>query len=409
MKERIVIVTSGQPSANPRVVKEATALNAAGFQVAVVYAPLSPWADAFDHKLFQDTPTIQWVPAAPHPHQRPFFYKYVRLRRKFYEWLYKLLPNSTIVAQRAFVLYSQELQATANSLPADLYIGHNLGALPAVISAAKKRKVLAAFDAEDYHRGEAAAGSLQHRTSQQLEDFYFPSLTYLSTASPLITKEYQSHFPGKNIFTINNVFSRQYLQPVAKSKKWELSIFWFSQTIGPERGLENIIDALNLLSGKFITLHLLGQCSSLYKKEILNRSQHPTNIFFLEPVPLEQIFTLAAQFDIGLASEVPTCKNREICLTNKLFTYLLSSNCILASNTEAQVEFLNQFNGIGYSYQHNDIEDIAEKISMLLENKDMLDECKQASHILAETKLNWEIEALELGKQVKIVFSERNN
>ena len=45
---------------------------------------------------------------------------------------------------------------------------------------------------------------------------------------------------------------------------------------------------------------------------------------------------LAAQHDVGLASELSTPPNRAISLTNKVFTYLLAGIPVLLSNTPAQ-------------------------------------------------------------------------
>jgi len=62
--KKIVIVSSGQPSANPRIVKEAVAFSETGYQVKVIYCSLSPWADEFDKKLFSQIKKSRlWVGA----------------------------------------------------------------------------------------------------------------------------------------------------------------------------------------------------------------------------------------------------------------------------------------------------------------------------------------------------------
>lgn len=165
-KKKIVLISSGQPSANPRLVKEALAL-VRDYLVTVIYCPLSPWADAYDKKLFQQYPEIEWVRVGYHPIEEKRKYFLVRLRQKIYQKLSSVLPANAIVAIRSMVFYSQELTATAKLFPADVYIGHNLGALPAVITAAKINNAKAAFDFEDYLFFHATIFLIRHRKRKE--------------------------------------------------------------------------------------------------------------------------------------------------------------------------------------------------------------------------------------------------
>jgi len=241
VKNRIVIITSGQPSANPRVVKEATALAQHGYNVTVVYAPLSPWADEYDRRLFGETPQINWISGADSPKVNNKHYKLVRGRRKLKERLYKLSRFFVAEPVEAFTLYAQELKKTASTIPAALYIGHNLGSLPAVLHAGRRWKARIAFDAEDFHRGEEPVNSWHYNIAKKIEDQYFPHLNYLTTASPLISARYLELYPSLSPVTVNNVFSKKYLQPVLNNKKNELKLFWFSQTVGANRRHELIV------------------------------------------------------------------------------------------------------------------------------------------------------------------------
>ena len=48
MSRRVTLLTTGQPSTNPRLVKEADALASAGFDVSVIGIRRAGWADASD-------------------------------------------------------------------------------------------------------------------------------------------------------------------------------------------------------------------------------------------------------------------------------------------------------------------------------------------------------------------------
>jgi glycosyltransferase involved in cell wall biosynthesis len=223
-----------------------------------------------------------------------------------------------------------------------------------------------------------------------------PAVSYITTASPLICRAYQLHYPQKKVVTINNVFSSTNLQPVSECVAGELKLFWFSQNIGPNRGLELIIEAMNIADCT-IQLSLLGNTrNKKYVNGLLAKSKHRHRIQLLSTVPPDDIFAIAAKYDIGLAAEIPYCVNRDICLTNKIFTYLLAGNCVLASDTAAQQLLLNSYPNIGYLYSATEPADLAEKLMRLASNKALLQQFKYNANQLAAQHLNWEKESQQI-------------
>jgi glycosyltransferase involved in cell wall biosynthesis len=284
-------------------------------------------------------------------------------------------------------------------------MAHYLGALPAAVKAASIHRASVIFDAEDFHRGEEAYYPDQMKDVKQIEDQLLPGINLITTASPLISAAYQHLYPREKIVTINNVFSLSHLQPIKKSSE-QLKLFWFSQNIGPKRGLEVIIDALNTITEN-VSLTLLGNIrNSAYVESLLKRSNQPNRIHFMKPVIPEQIFEIAAAFDIGLAAEIPHCLNRDICLTNKIFTYLLAGNCILASDTSAQKGFIDDNPQVGFLYQHNDVASLAAIIKELFYNREQLSLCKQQACLLAVSSLNWEKESEKLLEEINNLVAD---
>jgi hypothetical protein len=51
--KHVVLITSGQPATNPRLVKEADCLLAEGYQVTVIYNYWNEWASRMDLVLFK--------------------------------------------------------------------------------------------------------------------------------------------------------------------------------------------------------------------------------------------------------------------------------------------------------------------------------------------------------------------
>jgi glycosyltransferase involved in cell wall biosynthesis len=410
MKPTICLITSAQPSANPRLLKEAKALFYNGCKVTVIWCPISPWADEFDEKLFNEYPTIIWVKAGYHARREPIGYLYARIRQKIWKLIFKLIGNHFDAAIKSFVLYSQELTSKILQQKAELFIGHNLGVLPAIVKAAKKHSSTSIFDFEDFHRGEAAEGTLQNKLVKDIENFYIPLVDSITTASPAITEVYKAIFSNKKITTINNCFPFSYaLENLQKLPERPLKLFWFSQYVGKERGLETILKAISNFGSDEIKLTLLGKARHEVKNYFfalmaevgLKKSQ----VLFIDPVQEFEIVQIAANHHIGLASEFVHNQNRDLCLTNKLFTYLLAGNAMVATDTSAQKSFLADNQGIGSIYEQEDAINLSHILKNYIDNPELLHNHRKNALELGKTKYNWEIEKTYFLKNVAKVLA----
>jgi glycosyltransferase involved in cell wall biosynthesis len=175
-----------------------------------------------------------------------------------------------------------------------------------------------------------------------------------------------------------------------------LKLFWFSQTVGGDRGLEIIIAAMSLIS-KPAELHLLGSCLPADKQHILKSAKdngiHENQIYFHRPIAAGDIIKLAARFDIGMATETASSLNRDICLTNKIFTYVQAGLAVIASDTQAQELFLEQYPDSGNLYHKNEVQSMANCINQYAENPESLYRIRELNYGLGQTTLNWETES----------------
>ena len=389
-KLKVVIVTTGQPSTNPRMLKELDALTSRGYTVKVLYSHWADWAYATDKKLISRYPKGTFIEIGGNPFNAKFKYFFSRI-------LHKTIRISRFLRHYSLARTSYLLISAAIKQNADLYIAHTLGALPPVSKAAERGKVPLGFDAEDYHSGESATPSL-HGTIE-IQNKYFPKLNYLTVSSPLIGEAYQQIFPGIKTVVINNVFSRSFLQPGIKlyAKGDVLKIFWFSQTISAKRGIEDVIIAMGKLVNGKVSFSLLGYCADNVRRHLLRTAQenglNPTQITFLEPVEPSQIFKIAADHHIGMATETGHDENNRIALSNKIFTYILSGLAVVASDTPAQKKFINENSQIGKIYKSGNNEELADIFRYFLEQDAELNNCRKNSISLAAEELNWEKES----------------
>jgi hypothetical protein len=396
----IVIASSGQPSSNPRMVKEAVSLNNSGNKVTVVYCPMTPWGDKFDEDLFTQFSGIKWILVGPHPQKNRIWYFCIRLRRRLWKLIYNIVGHRGDIVLKVRALYSQELEYEILKHKADLYIGHNIGSINAVIKGAKKYNSFASFDFEDFHRGESLYQSQHWNDLKLIEDKYVPHLDFATAASPLIRKFYVENYPNLICETILNTCVRIPNLRQISSFTQELRIFWFSQNISFGRGLELLIQALGKLRGLEIKITLLGNILESAKKDFYelcdNFKVKPAQIEFFNPVSPQEIFNISVQHHIGFAAEVPATLNRDICLTNKIFTYVMSGNSVLMSNTNAQINLLKKYPNIGLSYDIESVDDLTKKIEMYYNNRILLDFHRQSAQKIALEELNWEVEEVKL-------------
>jgi hypothetical protein len=153
LKSKIVLISSGQPSLNPRLVKEADALTEAGYEVTVLYAYWNEWGTKYDELLLSKK---KWkaVRVGGDPQKQFLTWFFSRLIHKASKAILEKAGNFNYFSEYAIARASYFLIKEAKKHKADLYIGHNLGALPATVKTAKFYKKPCGFDAEDFHRQE---------------------------------------------------------------------------------------------------------------------------------------------------------------------------------------------------------------------------------------------------------------
>ncbi len=408
MKNKIVLITSGQPALNPRLVKEADALTAAGYRVTVIYQYWNDWGTEMDKQLLT---AKKWkaLRVGGSPQKNKVIYWITKFQQKAAKALMKRIGFKFDFAERTigrcvFLLLKEALRQ-----PADLYIAHNLAALPVAVLAAKKTKSQCGFDAEDFHRNEISddPNDFDVRLKTFLEEKYIPKINYLTASSLPITNLYQKLFPFKKITTILNVFPiAKEVQLLVTKANEPLKLFWFSQTIGLNRGLQDVLSALKTLENEQIELHLLGFLSKETNSGIqdfitgLRFGKKPAVIFY-SPVNAEKLPVFAAQFDVGLALEPGFCKNNDAALSNKIFTYLQAGLAVAASDTVAQKQFINKNPTLGFCYEKGNGQQLANILKRFIEEPDLLQKTKLAAYQAARSHYNWETESVKFLKVVE--------
>ena len=395
---RVCLLTPGQPSTDPRLVKEADALTEAGHEVAVLCGYWAPWAVETDRVLL---PARRWtcryvggVPGAAS-------YLWTRTRHA----LSRRLEDRGIVGKMAWrwslCRVLPELERAAAGLSADLYIAHNLGALPAAVNAARRRGAAVGFDAEDLHSGGRAFGTPPSPSDAVLEDLerrYLPRCDFITASSDGIAAAYAARYAIAAPVTVLNVFPLAQ-RPTAHRQSPDggpLTLCWFSQTIGPGRGLEDAVRTMGLLSDLDVELHLRGSWQDVYRDELLAvagaAGVSPERIVSHPVAPPDEMVRAVAAYDVGLALEQPDCENRDVCLSNKIFTYLLAGNAVAATATSGQGAMMKEIGDAGFSYAPGDVEALARGLRHWSDDREALRRARRSAWQWGERRFNWEIE-----------------
>jgi glycosyltransferase involved in cell wall biosynthesis len=411
---KICIVSPGYLSSTPRVVKEADALAAAGLDVRVVCTEGNlDYLRAYDAQLHASRSWrwshVDWSPSRAG--ERALYWK-SRLRTRIARSIEPLLRRWRPWSEMAEGFFSSELAPLAAAEQADLYIGHYPAGLIAAAQAAARWNSRLAYDAEDFHVGEdlvTASPSTRSQRIHTIEQRYLPACAYVSAASRRIGEALAERYGLSIPVVLHNVFSwsdRVSIDGRIKDRRGPgLSLYWFSQTIGEGRGLEDAIRAVGQLQGA-VQLHLRGVISAGTERRfrsLADQSGAKERVFFHAPVAPEELLSRAAEHDIGLALEQPVSLNRKMAASNKLFMYLLAGLAVAATDMIGQRDILEPLGPASLLYSPGDIPALARGLQRWADSPETLSASKRASLAAAQERWNWEKESETLIRQVQKV------
>jgi glycosyltransferase involved in cell wall biosynthesis len=409
--KRVCLVTSAHISYNPRLLKEADALQEAGYAVRVVAMNVESVKAGYDLRLME---------------QRAWRLERVNAQRKsvrgWYCWLWSGLRQRAfqrfylgcgVGLERAYSRYYSELRRLAARERADLFLAHNLAALPPAAAAARRWGAKLGFDAEDFHRGEVRENDPAHALSRQLtaavEEKYLPRCAHLTAASDGIADAYAQVLRVRRPVTVLNTFplrdrdGRVLPEELARERcGGRMSLYWFSQVIGPDRGLQDALQALALLP-EHVHLHLRGGWTAEGEQQLRNLIRQlriESRVHILPPTAPEELVQRASQHDVGLALETGHTPNRRIAVTNKLLLYFAAGLAIAASDVPGQRAILENSPGAGFLYPVGDAAALAAGLRDWAESPGRLEAARAKAFEWGQMRFCWEREKEKLLRAV---------
>lgn len=405
----MIAILSGNPLChNPRVVKEAEALAAAGHDVEVLGSSISQEYRERDTKL---TLNKKWKFIGLMAGKRGCGKLMQRAKRHLGNQVHRLLgcENWWQLGPMAEALLKEGRKRRA-----DLYIAHSEAGMW-VAEELRKLGRPVGIDMEDWFSEDLLPEARKSRPIRLLKKLeknllchgVYSSCTSEAMANALV-KEYGCRRPTvvRNVFPLED---REGLDGKWKDRpgmaRWmdrndptadrpresPVSIHWFSQTIGPGRGLELLFQVLESLQEEF-ELHLRGNLKG-YEGwlEQVCPYQVRQKLTLHAMVENQELPSRIAEHDIGYAGELNDPKSRNLTITNKFFQYLQAGLAVVASDTAGQIEAAFEAKDAVRIFRAVEKMDLAQKLGELLRNQSALKEMRRSAWE-AGAKLSWENE-----------------
>jgi hypothetical protein len=395
-KKQIVIISQSHICRNPRAYKEAVALWEAGYDIVIITSIYSDDLLNEDKELLKDT-DIQYQFAAD-LRSRTFGNFRIRLSRflsiKLVKKLRWQLPSALGYNLPGYRLL-------INALNADLYFVHQ--ELPLYLGCwlvKKGKKVI--FDMEDWYSEDLLPEARHERPLKllrRLERFALKNGAHVQTTSHVLANElaevYDTEKPSVIYNTFNAADRTTTIYKDHKNSKTP-SLYWFSQTLGPGRGVESIIEAIKTVNYP-LELHLRGNCAPDYQDTLfqLMGDQGLHKLYIHPLVTNDRLDQTIKEHDIGLSLEYYQPSSRDLTATNKIFHYLVNNVPVIATPTMGHKEVAALVKGGVFLTKDFTSAALSDRLNWLLANPLEIEQAAK-SLTAASEKISWNTERAKL-------------
>jgi hypothetical protein len=402
-RARVTVVTSGHLSTCPRMLKSADALA----EVRVIATRHEPWATDAD----VDVASRRSWSAETIDYRRGegATYWWTGARHRAARAAAAAIGPSRAplaVVSCAFSRVHSELVRAICADPGDLIYGGTTGALAAIAEAARRSGMTYAVDLEDFHSGETSGreAPLVDALAARVEHDVMRGAAFVTTSSELIASAYKQR-DGVDMAVVHNTFALPSRPPdVSRVDPARLRLYWFSQTIGPGRGLEHAIAAAGR-AGIAAELTLRGRPLPGYLESLRSMvSTHAPRLSLVHhfPAPPDAMIDLARGYDVGLALEGMDVRNHQLALSNKALTYILAGVAVAITDTPGQHELALDLGRAAALVPVSDLDPLAAAFARWAADPAELDCAKRTAWAAATRRWHWEHE-LERGRLLALV------
>jgi glycosyltransferase involved in cell wall biosynthesis len=313
------------------------------------------------------------------------------LPQKLYE---KLKECYFKVAKTNFIDYESDLLQKSLEGNYDIFVAHDLPALPIAHKAAKTKNAKLVYDSHEFFTEQIALKGNRKTFFQKCEKNLIYDVDLIFTVNSDIANLFFQTYEIKDITILLNSIEEincsnrknlHSLLNIESSKK----IILYQGGFLEDRNLETLVESAQYLDDNNILVMLgysfledkLKKLAS--KRNILNKK-----VYFINRVPQKELLNYTAAATIGLIPYPAIDLNTKYCTPNKMFEYITAEIPIITNQKLVTVsKFLNQFN-IGHHISFENPYIIADGINTIMKDLDINKSIKNIK--TAKEALRWE-------------------
>lgn len=359
-----------------RVIREATALVEAGFDVSIV--------DILDDRKRPAEEDIVGV------HMKHVIMPSLFIPTRFKPWF--LVKSAQMIIRGAIRLART---------PADIYHAHDVKGLPACYIAARLRRKPLIFDSHEIPLDDPnitrwpRLSALATRVLASM----MPRCTAVVTASPLYAREISKDYHYPEVTTVLNV---PFYREVPKSDRLrqhlglgpDVRIALYQGNIQANRSLEQLVHAAPFLDPGIVIV-MMGRAvetTRIQLEELIASKGVADRVKIIPAVPYEELLDWTVSADIGLTIFKPGyTRSIRYCLPNKLFEYLMAGLPVVSSELDAIAELLKTYD-VGQILPSLAPSDIGAAINSMLSDPVALARMRSNALTAAREEFHWEKE-----------------
>lgn len=413
-RRKVAIVSAIQIIDNPRVVKEADALSELGLDVEVLAAIHSTEAlerinGLLSGRRWVHTPVIDWTKRELGSSLRNRIMRAStrvtrEAARRFDFESHRQLGVTTVALSRAALASRADLCSL--HLEAALWTGKVLA----------DRGLPFRMDVEDWYSEDGLPSDRAARPiklMKRLERLLLNRAVHATTTSHALARALAQEYgcaPPEIVYNSFPTEERALTDRRQLDRKSHAvpSITWFSQTIGPGRGLEALLDGVSQLNCEF-ELHLRGTPRAGYLEKLLHGRSDAIrrSVHVHRQVPQAELLSRLMEHDIGYCGELSDCRSRDLTITNKILEYMRAGLAIVASDTAGQREVAEKMPGAVTLFRQGDAESMVQTLRGLIGAPNLLRAAKQASWNDFDESFGWGASMRRIQRQVEHFFNRR--
>jgi glycosyltransferase involved in cell wall biosynthesis len=363
-----------------RVMREATALAEAGYDVSIV--------DIIDEAGRPTDEDIEGI------HMKNVYMPEMATPTRFKPWF---LVKSAIMIVRGAI----RLLGTTT----DIYHAHDVKGLPAAYIAARLRHKPLIFDSHEIPLDDPQITRWRRLSAlaKQVLTYMMPRCTRVITASPLYAREISKEFHYPEVTSILNV---PIYREVPKSDRLrqhlgltpDVRIALYQGNVQSNRSLEQLVNAAPFLDSNIVIV-MMGRAvetTRIQLEKLIAEKGVADRVKMIPAVPYEELLDWTASADLGLTIFKPGyTRSIRYCLPNKLFEYLTAGLPVLTSQLDAIVELVETRN-VGRVLTSLAPEDIARSINDMVVDSDALARMRSNALEITQKEFHWENEKQKL-------------